>query len=111
MSRKPLVKFETSERATLVSANSSMPPTRRAPRRSKPKKSTKGKPRVKNGRVALRVAGYSGLQHLTATSLIPYLPVTKLRQAAKKALAKTKTPKKTKKRRKTAATKQKKQRT
>jgi hypothetical protein len=55
------------------------------------------KPRVVKGRVNLRVAGYTGLQKIPPSALIPYLPANKLRQAAKKALGKA--GKKTKKRR------------
>lgn len=38
------------------------------------------------GRVNVRVAGYLGVQKLAPSKLIPYLPATKVRQAAKKAL-------------------------
>lgn len=85
--RKPLLRFETSERAQLIS--SSMPSSGKRRKRSG-KKSTSSsasrKPRVIKGRVTLRVAGYSGLQKIPASALIPYLPATKLRQAAKRAL-------------------------
>lgn len=88
--RKPLLRFETSERAQIIS--SSMPPAGKRRVRSGKKKSASSssstrKPRVVKGRLALRVAGYSGLQKIPPSSLIPYLPVSKLRQAAKRALS------------------------
>lgn len=86
--RKPLLRFETSERAQIIS--SSMPSAggkrkRRSGKRSTSSSSSK-KPRVVKGRVNLRVAGYSGLQKIAPSSLIPFLPASKLRLAAKKAL-------------------------
>lgn len=67
-----------------------MPPAGKRRVRSGKKKSASSsstrKPRVVKGRLALRVAGYSGLQKIAPSSLIPYLPVSKLRQAAKRAL-------------------------
>jgi hypothetical protein len=48
--------------------------------------SSSRKPRVVKGRVNLKVAGYSGLQKIAPSLLIPYLPASKLRQAAKRAL-------------------------
>jgi hypothetical protein len=88
MSRKPLLRFETSERAQLIS--SSMPSAAADKRKRKPGKknsSTSKKPKVVKGRVALRVAGYSGVQKIAPSALIPFLPATKLRQAAKRALS------------------------
>lgn len=86
--RKPLLRFETSERAQLIST--SMPSAvGRRKKRSGKRSATSGsskKPRVIKGRVNLRVAGYSGLQKIAPSSLIPYLPASKLRQAAKRAL-------------------------
>lgn len=87
--RKPLLRFETSERAQLIS--SSMPSAagkrkRRSGKRSRASSSAGRKPRVVKGRVNIRVAGYSGLQKIAPSSLIPFLPTNKLRQAAKRAL-------------------------
>jgi hypothetical protein len=59
------------------------------------------RPRVVKGRVNLRVVGYSGLQKIPPSALIPFLPASKLRQAAKRALgASGKGKKKTHRRRK-----------
>lgn len=88
MVRKPLVRFETSDRAQLISASNSMPSRRRSKTHSK-RRTTKGKPRIVNGRLSLKVSGFSGTQKISPSALIPYLPVTKLRAAAKRALNKT----------------------
>ena len=81
--RKPLVKFENDGQAKLVA--SSMPAKRKSSRQVK---KTRGnsvtKPRVIKGRVNVRVPGYSGVQKVPPSQLIPFLPVTKVRQAAKR---------------------------
>jgi hypothetical protein len=82
--RKPLLRFENSERAQLIS--SSMPASGKRRKRSGKTSSTSKKPRVVKGKVTLRVAGYSGVQKLSPSALIPYLPANKLKQAAKRAL-------------------------
>lgn len=105
--RKPLVRFDTQSRAKLVSVEPSLPLALSSSRRKKKsdhsedlsmprrkrssgggkrRSSGKGKPRVVKGRVNVRVAGYLGVQKLAPSKLIPYLPATKVRQAAKKAL-------------------------
>ena len=102
MVRKPLVRFETSDRAQLISTSNSMPSRKRS--RAPKRKTTKGRPRIVNGRLALKVSGYSGYQKIPPSALIPYLPVSKLRAAAKRALNSTKgkkTGSKKSKRRKT----------
>lgn len=83
--RKPLVRFDTRERAQLTS--SPMPPKKKRTKKSK-KGSSGGssKPRVIKGRVNIRVAGYPGVQKVAPSQLIPFLPVTKLKAAAKKVL-------------------------
>lgn len=52
------------------------------------KKSRESKVTVVNGRVALRVGGYQGIQTLRASQLVPHLPLNKLKLAAKKVLTK-----------------------
>jgi hypothetical protein len=100
--RKPLLRFETSERAQLIS--SSMPPSGKRKKKSSGKRksasSSSKKPRVVKGRVTLRVAGYSGVQKIAPSALIPFLPSAKLRQAAKRALSASGKKKKTVRRRK-----------
>lgn len=95
---RPLVRFENFGRAQLIS-NTSMP--KKTKSKVKRGKSTNNKkPRIIKGRVHLKVAGYSGIQKITPSSLVPYLPINKLRLAAKKALgASGKTKKKSVKRR------------
>lgn len=90
--RKPLLRFETTERAQLIS--SSMPSAsgkrkRKSGKRNRASSSAGRKPKVIKGRVNIRVAGYSGLQKIAPSTLIPYLPANKLKQAAKKALGAT----------------------
>jgi hypothetical protein len=85
--KKPLVRFESSEKATIV--DSSMPSSSRRKRRQSSrgkKKRSASRPRVIKGRLNLRVAGFPGVQKFTATSLIPFLPLNKLRTAAGKVL-------------------------
>lgn len=45
------------------------------------------KPRMVKGRLQIRVAGYTGVQKIPPSTLIPYLPAVKLRAAAKKMLS------------------------
>lgn len=103
--RKPLVQFDTQDHAKLVSV--SMPGKKRKSRQIK--KAAKGsasgrKPRVIKGRVNLRVSGYSGIQKVPPSQLIPFLPATKIRQAAKKALLASSRSLKVVKRRRTKKT-------
>lgn len=92
--RKPLLRFENSEKAQLIST--SMPSggsrKRRSVKKSGSASTNSRKPKVIKGRVNLRVPGYLGLQKLAPSALIPYLPASKLKQAAKKALSKNKSP-------------------
>ena len=87
--------LDTDERATLVDIESdsdSMSPRRR--RRSKRKSSRRRKTvrrglkgvRVTKGRINLKIAGYSGIQKLGASELIHYIPLSKLKAAAKRVL-------------------------
>lgn len=100
--RKPLLRFETSERAQLISASMPSSGARKKKTTGKKSKSPSGnkKPKVVKGRVTLRVAGYSGVQKIAPSALIPYLPATKLRQAAKRALGASGKKRKTTKRKK-----------
>jgi hypothetical protein len=75
-----------------------MPSSAKRKRRSGKKSSASSsskKPKVIKGRVTLRVAGYSGVQRIAPSALIPYLPAAKLRQAAKRALGASGKKKKT----------------
>ncbi len=104
ISKKPLVSYFTRERASIKSPApstsieseadiESMPNKRRGGRATKKRGGVKrrkvkvsNKVRVVGGRVRLRVTGYQGLQSLAPSSLIRFIPATKLRLAAKKVL-------------------------
>ena len=95
--RKPLLNFsETQERASLINTDieeDSMARKRKGQKGRKGKRSLKGIKRkgvrLNKGRIALRVAGYQGLQSLTASELVRFIPLSKLKAAAKKVLKKT----------------------
>lgn len=106
ISKKPLVSYFTRERASIQSpgpsaaavaaaANEESMPKRRQSGRTTRKRRGVGvrrrvkasnKVRVVGGRVRIRVTGYQGLQSLAPSSLIRFIPATKLRLAAKKVL-------------------------
>lgn len=101
---KPLVRFQNIGRAQLISSSPMPKKTRSSKSKTRAKSTANRKPRVVKGRINLKVAGYSGVQKLSPSSLVPYLPINKLRLAAKKALAasgKKRTKKNTKRRRRT----------
>jgi len=98
--KKPFVSFSKSEdRAHLMSFGGPSSNRRRrkrsksqgrkrtrSVRRGRRTKSRITKVRVVNGRVALRVTGYPGYQRVGASQLIRFVPLNKLRAAAKRAL-------------------------
>jgi hypothetical protein len=92
MPNSPLVKFDSLERASVVS----MPAKTRSQKRRKrsSRKVPKGRLRVIKGRVNLKLSGYSGVQKIAPVSLIPYLPLNKIRTAAKRVLKANRVPKK-----------------
>ncbi len=110
ISKKPLVSYFTRERASIKTSptltplsaaaadTESMPKQRRGGKttrkrsgagRKRRRVKTSNKVRVVGGRVRLRVTGYQGLQSLVPSSLIRFIPATKLRLAAKKVLRST----------------------
>lgn len=93
---------DTQDRATLVDIDSpdSMSPATKRQRKSSTNKQAKNKKKVTvtAGKVPLRVPGYSGIQSLSASALIPYIPLAKLKLAAKKVLKRAGVAKKIKKR-------------
>ncbi len=101
---------DTLERATLVNPtqdndedDDSMPSRHRGQRASKGGGgfSKRKGVRVNKGRLGIRVAGYQGVQSLTASELVRHIPLSKLRAAAKKVLKRSgagKTKRKGKKR-------------
>jgi hypothetical protein len=96
--RKPLLNYsESEERASLFQSEDSMPPGRK--RRSKSKKGKRKYTGLKGvkfikGKVALRISGYKGISKLSASDLVRYIPLAKLRAAGKKILGKSKKSKK-----------------
>ena len=100
---------DNQERAILIDNDLDLPMsprknksgTRKSRKQTKKVKYTKGA-KITKGRINLRVAGYSGLQNLGASDLIRFIPLNKLRVAAKKVLkqSKKKTNKKKRKGRK-----------
>lgn len=99
---KPFLNFsESKERASLVDSefdSEFMPSTKSGLQRKKQNKSAKKNISVTSGKVFLRVPGYSGIQKLIASSLIPFIPVRKLKLAAKKVLKRSGVAKKIKRR-------------
>lgn len=93
---KPILSYsDTLERATLIDNDyqtESMPAKKgRSNKKSgvrKQNKSKKKKVRVNKGRINLKVAGYQGLQSVSASELVHYIALSKLRAAAKKLLKK-----------------------
>jgi len=95
---KPFVSYSTHEdRANLMSFSG--PPSirrKRSKSQGRRRKRTVGrgrrnktrvtKVRIVNGKVALRVAGYPGYQRVGASQLVRFVPLTKLRLAAKRVL-------------------------
>ena len=89
---KPLLHYsEDLERASLIDDSEiSMPPRRRRSGRKR-KTVRKGKKRgvrVTKGKINLKVAGY-GNHHFSASQLVPFIPLSKLRVAAKRVLSKS----------------------
>ena len=89
-SDQPLLKFsENEERASFIeeNENSSMSRSKGGKRKKSAKKPLKGTKGLKfsKGRLALRLSGF-GLQKLGASELVKFIPLSKLKQAAKKVL-------------------------
>ena len=90
--KKILVPYsETEERAQIIDLStlqSSMPKKTKKGKKSKKVKTVRGFKGVKivNGKLSLKVSGYSGVQKLAPAQLIRYIPLTRLKSAAKKVL-------------------------
>lgn len=95
--RKPLLHYsDQEERANFFDTeelDSSMPRRKRSGKQKKGKRQSTGKGlkgvKFSKGRLALRIGGYSGVQRLAPSQLVRYIPLAKLKQAARKVLAKT----------------------
>src|SRR6266404_2419844 len=85
-----LEKNKISTRASVIP--DSMPHRRRRTRKTKKRKTSKrragptGGHRLVKGRISLRVAGFKGVQRLGASQLCRFVPLNKLKAAAKKIL-------------------------
>jgi len=90
-SDQPLLKFsENEERASFIEEqdnNTSMSRSKGGKRKKSAKKQLKGTKGLKfsKGRLALKLSGF-GLQKLGASELVKFIPLSKLKQAAKKVL-------------------------
>lgn len=95
--QKPLLHYsEEAERASFFDTEELDPSM---PRRKKSGTKKRGKRRLvgkglkgikfSKGRLALRLAGYSGVQKLAPSQLVRFIPLSKLKQAARKVLTKT----------------------
>lgn len=95
--KRPIVEFSPNEnRANLMSMigattlrrkrSRSVGQKRRRTRRVGGRKTRVTKVRVINGRVALRIGGFPGVQRVGASQLVRFVPLNKLRLAAKRVL-------------------------
>ncbi len=108
MSHRPLIIVKNSDnfgRATVIPINptTSMAPRRRSKRtkrRTRKRAGPTGGHRFVKGKISLRVAGFKGVQKLGAAQLCRFVPLSKLKTAAKKILKTFKVGKKAGRRRK-----------
>jgi hypothetical protein len=94
-SYKPLLNFSTSDnRASLLSSDSELIPnqetTNHIPRKKKQKSTKTQSVRFVKGQVVFHVPGYKGVQKLAATQLVKFVPINKLKTAAKRVLSSSK---------------------
>jgi len=99
--KPPLVRYSTQNRAILLSSVNSMPKARRTraasarrPRRKRSQVATSrrgggNKVRIVKGRVVVKVGGYPGTHRFGAGQLIRFVPLNKIKQAAKRILGST----------------------
>lgn len=80
--RKPLVRFERTERAQIVDTPTSNPLTEKKHLSKGLAKHTNTSFRVINGKLNIKLKGYSGVQQIPTAALIPFISLDKLRQAA-----------------------------
>jgi hypothetical protein len=86
--KRPFVEYSSQQdRASLMSAGGPSHRLRKRTRSAgKRKKSRVTKVRVVKGKVALRVGGFPGVQRVGASQLVRFVPLNKLRAAAKRVL-------------------------
>lgn len=85
----PLLCYSTTSRAHLLQHNPAQQMKGRRKASLKKRKAVRNLIRIVKGRVQVRVAGFKGVQTLSASQLIKHIPVTKVRLAAKRVLKKT----------------------
>lgn len=92
--------------SSLVSLLSSSMPKRKGGRTASTRKGKRGKATVRlvKGRLAIRVAGFPGFQRLAPSQLVRYIPLGKLKQAAKRVLGASGIRKRTIRRKKKSGT-------
>lgn len=124
---RPLLRFEAHEKAKVVSTHSSPLTATSTEETTKTSMKRKGaykkrrvgrgrkgssrkktgrvgkRPRVVKGRVQLKISGYSGVQRLPPSSLIPFLPIARIKAAAKRALLASGKKRTTRKKRRTGS--------
>ncbi len=96
--RKPLLHYsEEEERATVFDSelpNLSMSRRKKASKLRKHKQRHLGKGlkgiKFSKGRLAIRLGGFAGVQRVAPSQLIRFIPLTRLKQAARKVLQKSK---------------------
>ena len=88
--KRPFVEFSPHlDRANLMSsgiAATGRKRSRSTARKGRKRRSRVTKVRVVKGKVALRVGGFPGVQHVGASQLVRFVPLNKLRTAAKRVL-------------------------
>ena len=88
--KRPFVEFSPHlDRANLMSsgvAATGRKRSRSTAQKGRRRKSRVTKVRVVKGKVALRVGGFPGVQHVGASQLVRFVPLNKLRTAAKRVL-------------------------
>ena len=93
-SNNPLLNFSASDkRATLLTEDLNLVSNQEPTNYTAKKKPTKGTKtsgtrgiRIVKGQVAFRVPGYTGVQKFAATQLVKFVPIGKLKTAAKRIL-------------------------
>ena len=88
--QRPFVEFSPhQDRASLMSVGGRHSQTRsRSTKRKGRRRKSRGvsKIRIVKGKVALRIGGFPGVQRVGASQLVRFVPLNKLRSAAKKVL-------------------------
>jgi len=88
-SNVPLLCYSTNSRAQIVSnptTKKQMTFKKKSKGRVGKRRSHKSKVHISKGQVAIKVTGYKGLQRLAASQLIRFVPLNKIKLAAKKVL-------------------------